>query len=63
MVIQKLLFPREEVCNEWEMFFHSRNVKRDYPIRLNRRIFNESDGVKMQGRNIPMTLAITPVQL
>lgn len=51
MVIQKILFPREEVCNEWEMFFHSRNVKKEYPVRLTRRQFVRSEGKELCNRN------------
>ena len=51
MVIQKLLFPREEVCNEWEMYLHSRNVKKKLPVRLTRRQFERKEGKELQGRN------------
>lgn len=51
MVIQKILFPREEVCNEWEMFFHSKQVKKECPVKLTTRRFEEAEGVLLQKRN------------
>ena len=51
MVIQKILFPKEEVCNEWEMYFHSRNIKKDCPVRLTRKRFERKEGKELQGRN------------
>ncbi|MBE5898940.1 MAG: glycosyltransferase family 2 protein [Lachnospiraceae bacterium] len=51
MVIQKLLFPREEVCNEWEMFLHSKAIKKEYPVRITKKQFVKAEGAKLNGRN------------
>ncbi len=51
MVIQRLLFPTEEICNEWEMYYHSRNVKKELPVRCTRYKFERPEGAKMSERN------------
>ena len=51
MVIQKILFPREEVCNEWEMFFHSREIKKECPVKITARRFERPEGDMLQKRN------------
>ncbi|MCR4610516.1 MAG: glycosyltransferase [Lachnospiraceae bacterium] len=51
MIIQKLLFPREEVCEQWEMFYHSRSVKKEYPVKVRRNRFSRAAGKKLNGRN------------
>ena len=50
MVIQRLLFPNEEVCNEWEMFLHSKLVKKMHPVRItrNRYVREESDSLSVR---------------
>ncbi len=51
MVIQKLLFPKEETCNEWEMFLHSKKIKKEYPVKVSQNIFVEKEGEELQKRN------------
>ena len=51
MVIQKLLFPREEVCNEWEMFLHSKEIKKQCPVKITSRRFERPEGAQLQNRN------------
>lgn len=51
MVIQKLLFPREEVCNEWEMFLHSKEIKKQCPVKITSRRFERPEGAQLQQRN------------
>ena len=50
MVIQKLLFPKEEVCNEWEMFYQSKSIKKEHPVRISRNRFvsEESDNLSIR---------------
>lgn len=50
MVIQRLLFPNEEVCNEWELFLHSKLVKKMHPVRItrNRYVREESDSLSVR---------------
>lgn len=51
MIIQKILFPKEETCNEWEMFFHSKQIKKEVPVRITKGIFVEDEGEELQKRN------------
>lgn len=51
MVIQRLQFPIEEICNEWEMFIHSRLIKKQCPVRINKNYYVEEDCDKLSQRN------------
>ncbi len=50
MIIQKLLFPKEEVCEEWEMFYQSKLVKKEHPVRVsrNRYVSEEADSISLR---------------
>lgn len=51
MIIQKLLFPKEDVCNEWEMYFHSRMIKKELPVRITKSRCVLTEAEKLSERN------------